>query len=276
MSSSPPNPPQAPGQDDDDRRRLLLPEVPTQALGTGRPDGGLIASLFPSEPVTGYEEIDARIEAARQQLTSFTTAASALEKDLAQAAPGATARIGAILDQARAWVTYLSPGGPLVRGISPQLPPAVSIRYLTQIAEYERLAQQWVDYLQAARQQQPAPQQDAVAPDEQSCMRQIDEGSQQVNAQTMAFTLNSANMNSYQMQGSINDLNALLATLQSLRAAANHLLFAGYPACSHKLDGVIGDLQAKIAIFQGSLHSKRIFEASQGWAPGPIQPYGYP
>jgi hypothetical protein len=273
MSCPPPDPPQNPSQDGD-RRRLVLPEALTKALAGGRPDRDLTASLFPSEPVPGYEQIDVRIEEAKQQMSSFTTAASALEKDLAGAAPGATARIGPILDQARAWVTYLSPDGPLVSGIPPQAPTAVSIRYLTQIAGYERLARQWVDYLQAAANQQSAPQHDA-APDEQSCLRQIEEGSQQVNAQTMAFTLNSGNMSSYQMQSSINELNALLARLQSLRPATNRLLFAGQPACSQRLESLIGSLQSKLGLFQSSLQRQRTFEAAQGWPPGPLPPFGW-
>lgn len=251
----------------------------TLGARTARPEPVATPDLPASIP--GYEQIDAKIEEARQELTAFTASARELEQALDGSTPGARQEIGPTLDQARAWATYLAPEGAMGRAIPSEAPAAISIRYLTQIAAFQRLAQQWVDYLQAAQtplptpgqwgQQQPAPQADGAA-EEQSCQRQIHEGAQQVNAQTMAFTLNSSNMNSYQMQSAINDLNSLLARLQSLRPATNRLLSADRPACSQQLEGVIGTLQDKLGLCQSILQRQRTFEASQGFAPRPIPP----
>jgi hypothetical protein len=221
-------------------------------------------SSTPVDRPAGFCPIEARIEEAKSQITVFTSTASALERDLSIGSLGADDRVGPALDQARAWVTYLSPDGPLVAGIPPQAPTTVAMGYLTQIAGFRRIAQQWVEYFETAWNQKSTARQNALQ-EEQACLHRIQEGEQAVNSQTMAFTMNSSNVSSYQMQYSINELNALLATLQSWRPEANRLLAAGYGTCSPRLEQLIQRLQSQLQLFRSMGASKRAFEASQGW-----------
>jgi hypothetical protein len=202
------------------------------------------------------------ITQTRDQVASFTTEASALQNQLISNTPSTSGRIAPLLDRAWGLVDYLAADGPLARSIPAQAPPETALGWLTQIAELRRIADAWKTYFEQTTAQE-SPQ--AVANDERSCLADIQRGEQEVQAKTMALTLNSSNMDAYQMQGQINELNSVLTRLWSQRPAANALLSAGRPACSQRLEALITHLESQIRMFQNSCMNKHTFEASMGW-----------
>lgn len=171
------------------------------------------------------------LEETRNQLTQFTSAASALAKDLDAGLGDAIPRIGPMLDQARAWAAYLADGGLLARQIPVGTPTDRALAYLTQIAEFRRAAEQWALYFDERSGRSLSSAGDAAG-EEQSCMAQVEQAEQRVNAQTFALTLNTGNMNYWQLNDAIRGLNQLLSELFAIRPTTNRLLAAGRPACS--------------------------------------------
>jgi hypothetical protein len=220
-------------------------------------------SSTPLGPPPGYETIVAQMDEAKQRFDSFTSAATELHHALTSGDPIPSERIGGTLDQARAWITYLSAGGPLTQAIPPQAAPQISMGFLTQIAAWQRTAQQWVDYLEPAwKEASTRPQ--TLLRDEESCLRRIQEADQDMNQRTAAISRNSGLMSSDQVQAAVNDLYGLLGTLQSWQSTTESLLRAGRPACSQRLGALKGSLQSRIQSFEFTVNSKRAFEASQG------------
>ncbi len=215
------------------------------------------------------------LEETRVQLTQFTSVAATLAKDLDAGLGNAVPRIGPVLDQARAWTAYLADGGLLARQIPVGTPVDRALAYLTQIAEFRRAAEQWVFYLDEQSRRSLSSAGDA-AREEQTCMAQVQDAEQRVNAQTFALTLNTSNMNYWQLNDAIRGLNQLLSELFALRPTTNRLLAAGRPACCQRLEALITNLQGKIHLFQGSAASNSAFEGAMGLAPGPTRPYGLP
>lgn len=220
-------------------------------------------------PTGGF---DSMLEETRIQLTQFTSAASALAKDLDAGLGDAIPRIGPMLDQARAWAAYLADGGLLARQIPVGTPTDRALSYLTQIAEFRRAAEQWALYFDERSGRSLSSASDPPR-EEQSCMAQVEQAEQRVNAQTFALTLNTGNMNYWQMNDAIRGLNQLLSELFAIRPTTNRLLAAGRPACSQRLEALIINLQGKIQMFQGSAAGKAGFESAMGLAPGPVRPY---
>ena len=202
------------------------------------------------------------ITQTRDQVASFTTEACALQNDHISNTPSTSGRIGPLLDRARGLVDYLAADGPLARSIPAQAPPEMALGWLTQIAELRRITDAWKTYFEQTTAQE-SPQ--AMAADERSSLAEIQRSGQEVQAKTLAITLNSSNMSAYQMQGQINELNSVLTRLWSQRLAANALLYAGRPACSQRLEALITHLESQIRMFQDSCMSKQAFEASMGW-----------
>jgi hypothetical protein len=230
------------------------------------------ASAGSAVPTGGFAST---LEETRVQLMQFTSAASVLAKDLDAGLGNAVPRIGPMLDQARAWAAYLADGGLLARQIPLGTPMDQALAYLTQIAEFRRAAEQWVLYFDEQSRGSLSSASDA-AREEQSYMAQVEHAEQRVNAQTFALTLNTSNMNYWQMNDAIRGLNQLLSELFAMRPTANRLLAAGRPACSQRLEALIINLQGKIQLFQGSAAGKGGFESAMGLPPSPIRPYWLP
>jgi hypothetical protein len=186
-------------------------------LEPATPDGSA-TGIVPGAPPT-VPAMTAEIEQAREQFCALTVELGALEGRLEREESVGAAEIGAALDKARAWVEYLGLAGPLRRGFPPFMPTSIYIDALARISELERVAQQWVDVLSARWERIfAAPQ--AQARVEQQCLEQVARAEQAFGERRSSFSRNSSTMSSAQIEGSIRDVNDLLASLPALGAGA--------------------------------------------------------
>lgn len=245
--------------------------------GEGR--GLLPTPIFGAPPAV--PSVAAEIEHAREQFRAFTVEAGALEARLDKGQAVAPGEIGAALDNARAWVEYLGPAGPLRRGFPPLTAARVYVDALARIGELQRVAQQWFDYLAPLWERiSTAPQAQARA--EAECLDQVTRAEQLFNERRYAFTLGSGNMTPEQVEGRIREMQDLLASVQTLATGT-----AG--ACQQRSAYLVSRIQSSLRDeFQLTLNSRRAwvnYQRQQGWVdpgggpgsgrPGPGSPEWY-
>ncbi len=126
-------------------------------------------------------------------------------------------------------VDYFGPHGPLCRGFPASIPPQVYVDALARVGQLQRLAEQWVGYFKPLWEKRSSSEQ-GLAQDEEGCLQRAAQAEQMVKQRQMSFTLNSSNLSSQQMQGYIQELNDLLATVHGWIATAKGLRRVSAPA----------------------------------------------
>jgi hypothetical protein len=209
--------------------------------------------------------LTAEIDSARSEFGAFTSHATELEAAINRGEAVSDSQIGGALDNARAWVEYFGPHGPLCRGFPASTPAAVYVDAMARVGQLQRVAQQWAGYFAPLWEQRSSERQSSAG-DEQECLQRAAQTEQAVTQRQMSFTLNSSSLSSQQMEGYIHELNDLLAQVQGWQAQARG------PACSQRLATLIQKITSVLQTFRYSCDSRRSFEAfqrQQGWLPPP-------
>jgi hypothetical protein len=271
MASTPPESPEPADPHDAWNKLVKLNRMMIRQSGLTLPT--LSAQQSP-EPAPGAPPtvlaLAAEIDNAKQQFSTFTSQATALKTSIGRGEAVTDEQIGSALDKARAWVDYFGPHGPLCRGFPASIPPQVYVDALARVGQLQRLAEQWVGYFNPLWEKRSSSEQ-GLAQDEEGCLQRAAQAEQMVKQRQMSFTLNSSNLSSQQMQGYIQELNDLLATVHGWIATAKG------PACARRLEGLSQQINSVLGNFRYSYNSKRAFEEfqrQQGLLPpsgGPIR-----
>ena len=215
------------------------------------------------EPASGAPPtvlaLAAEIDNAKQQFSTFTSQVTALKTSIARGEAVTDEQIGIALDKARAWVDYFGPHGPLCRGFPASIPPQVYVDALARVGQLQRLAEQWVGYFKPLWEKRSSSEQ-GLAQDEEGCLQRAAQAEQMVKQRQMSFTLNSSNLSSQQMQGYIQELNDLLATVHGWIATAKG------PACARRLEGLSQQINSVLGNFRYPITAKgpsKSFSASR-------------
>ncbi len=241
--------------------RLLVQRA--SAATTDEGDAAVVSPVPGAPPAV--PAVSAEIANANEHFNVFTAQARELESSIARNETVTSDQIGNLLDNARAWVDYFGPDGPLWRGFPPSVSPQVYVDAHARVSQLQRVAQQWVDYLQPLWEKGASVSQDR-ARQEEDCLRQVSQAEATVRQRQVSFSLNSASLSPAQMQSYIQELNDILATAQGWAATAPTA------ACSQRIQQLIAQIANVQSTFDFTLRSR---SAYGGPLPGALPPSGW-
>lgn len=201
------------------------------------------------------------INKASREFGAFTSHATALINSMSHGEAVTDDQIGSALDQARAWVDYFGPQGPLCVGVPASTPSHVYVDVRARIGQLQRQAQQCVDYLEPLWEKRSSVQRN-LARDEEECLQRVAQTEQLVKQRQESFTSNSSSMSPQQMQVFIQQFNDLRATVSCWLAEAKG------QACTQRLQQLIQRidwLQGEFKHFHHTQEVREQFQRQQAW-----------
>jgi hypothetical protein len=175
-------------------------------------------------------------------------------------------KLGNALDNARAWAEYFGPNGPVRQGLPATTSAQAYVDAVARVSQNQRVAQQWVDYFTPLWEARSSSRND-TARDEQECLRRAKQAEETVNQRQMSYALNSSSLSSQQIQGYIQELNDLLAQVDTWRTAAKTDL------CRRRLQEVSNKITSVTATLRFAANSRGTYEGVMG-QPGRLPPTG--